>query len=765
MADNRHLSEDERILHGMGYAQELSRRMGPFQSFAISFAIICIISGGFGSFPIALSSGGPFSLTIGWLIGGAYALVIAAALGQIASAYPTAGSLYHWSSILGGRFWGWLTAYINLLGLFFVIPAVNVFLYFITKDLLCAGLLGWDVSNWGNWTQIWFVVAMTAAQAALNHFGIGLTTKLTDLAGYLIFAVTIILIIMFASAAVDFNLGRAFEFSNNTGAPGGGVVASEGTWLTAFLIGLLYPLFTITGFDASAHTAEETVNARDTVHKGMINSVFWSIVFGFVMILFMVLAIPDTKAAAATGWSSFNNLFMSTIMGSFIGNLMLIGVIVANFLCALAAVTSTSRMIYAFARDGGLPFSGLLASVSPEHRTPNAAIWATFVVCSLLVMVTTPLGAFAALSTGCAMYLYISYAMPIIAGFFAEGKTWTEFGKFRLGGLSKLFGIITMIGTVALIYAGHRFVPSIAGDAAAGTSFVPGLIWYSLGYLGLLLLIWFGFENGRFKGPPVGEEIKRRQAEIAAKEAALSGGSAMASSYGGTDSTSASSSAVSSSAPLKAAGAAAAAAAATAAASTVARDSGEEARRAAEAKRAAQAKADAERAEAEKQAALKAEAEQKAQERIARARAEAEERAAAQASAAKLAEMPVAESSPAPKAKPRASSGEGAAKAKSAKKAAPKAAKAPKASATKRSGAIDDITLVDGIGPKLKKLLAAEGIASLRDLSKLSAAAITALDAKIPRDAEQIADWVDQAKDLLAGKPPRAKTDRERKKS
>ncbi|TGR36504.1 amino acid permease, partial [Mesorhizobium sp. M1C.F.Ca.ET.195.01.1.1] len=113
------------MLHSMGYAQELSRRMGAFQSFAISFSIICILSGGFGSFPIALSTGGPFSLTIAWIIGNAYPLIVAASLGQIASAYPTAGSLYHWSSILGGRFWGWATAYVNLLGLLFVIPAVN----------------------------------------------------------------------------------------------------------------------------------------------------------------------------------------------------------------------------------------------------------------------------------------------------------------------------------------------------------------------------------------------------------------------------------------------------------------------------------------------------------------------------------------------------------------------------------------------------------------------------------------------------------------
>jgi amino acid transporter len=523
------MDEDTKVLHEMGYAQELSRRMGPFQSFAISFSIICIISGGFGSFPIALSTGGPFSLTIGWLIGGAYALVVAASLGQIASAYPTAGGLYHWSSILGGRFWGWATAYLNLLGLFFVIPAVNVFLYLITRDLLCSAWLGWDVSGWGNWTQIGVVAALTAAQAILNHAGIRLTTLLTDFSGYLILAVTVILIVMFLMAAPSLDVSKLFTLVNNTGDAGGAVSPAQGSIWIAILIGLLYPLFTITGFDASAHTAEETVDARNTVHKGMLHSVFWSIVFGFAIICAMIFAMPDTAAAAKSGWSSFNNLYIAAILPSMLGKLMLIGIIIANFCCALSAVTSTSRMIYAFARDDGLPFSGALKSVSPSFRTPVAAIWFTAIIAVVLTAVTTPLNAFAALSTGCAMYLYISYSMPIIAGFFAEGKTWTTYGNFRLGGLSKLFGLIVMLGTVLVTVAGHMFVVSIPGtpgDAAATpavapTSFVPGLWYYSLGFVIFLGVIWLLVENRRFKGPPMGDEIKRRQAAIAAQEKAL----------------------------------------------------------------------------------------------------------------------------------------------------------------------------------------------------------------------------------------------------
>jgi len=133
-------------------------------------------------------------------------------------------------------------------------------------------------------------------------------------------------------------------------------------------------------------------------------------------------------------------------------------------------------------------------------------------------VITTPLTAFAALSAGCAMYLYMSSGMPVIAGFFAEGKSWTTYGKFRLGGLSKLFAIIVAIGTVGIIIGGHAFVPSITGD-----TFVPGLIYYTVAFYGLLIIAWVAFEGRRFKGPPVGDEIARRQAEIAKMEAKLEG--------------------------------------------------------------------------------------------------------------------------------------------------------------------------------------------------------------------------------------------------
>jgi len=515
-----HMTEDEKVLHNMGYAQELARRMSGFSNFAISFSIICILAGGITAFPVAFSAGGGFSVSIGWLVGGFFALVVAASVGQIASAYPTAGGLYHWASILGGRGWGWLCAWINLVGLIFVVASVNFGVYLLLKDLVITGVFKIDTSAWGALHASIFVTIFAVTQALFNHFGIKVTTMLTDFSGYLIFVVAIGLTLSMLIWGASFDISRLFTFINNSGEPGGLVVPEPRTALVAFLIGLLYPLYTITGFDASAHTSEETVNARATVPKGMLNSVFWSLLFGFFLASSFVLAMPDTTVAAKDGFNSFFNLFNNLPMPEFIRDILAIGIVIANYICGLAGMTSTSRMIYAFARDGGLPASKALASIHPKHRTPVNAIWLTAAL-SAGACYYAPF--MFALAAGCALFLYISYAMPVAAGLLAEGKTWTEYGPFRLGAWSKPFALVTVIGVVILAYAGIQppFNPIIL-PLFPDLAFPLNQLTNPLIFLAVALgLGWFLSERKRFKGPPIGDEIKRRQAEIAARERAL----------------------------------------------------------------------------------------------------------------------------------------------------------------------------------------------------------------------------------------------------
>ena len=108
--------DDTRLLHSLGYAQELFRSMGGFQNFAISFTIISILAGCLTSYAIAYNQGGPVAITWGWLIVGLFCTIVALAMGEIASTYPTAGGLYFWASKLGSPGWGWFTGWFNLIG-------------------------------------------------------------------------------------------------------------------------------------------------------------------------------------------------------------------------------------------------------------------------------------------------------------------------------------------------------------------------------------------------------------------------------------------------------------------------------------------------------------------------------------------------------------------------------------------------------------------------------------------------------------------------
>jgi amino acid transporter len=516
MKHGERLSQDDaKVLHEMGYAQELARRMSGFSNFTLSFSLICILAGGITAFPNALSAGGGFSATIGYLVGGLFAVVVACSMGQIASAYPTAGGLYHWSSILGGRAWGWATAWLNLVALIFVIASVNVGVYQLFRDMALGGMFGVDVSRWVpldlghgilfDWRQTIVVIAIVVSQALFNHFGIRVTTLLTDFSGYLILAVTVILTVSMFAYGATHDFSRIFHFTNNTGAPGGGFYPAPRSGLLAFLVGLLYPMYTISGFDASAHISEETVNARSAVPRAMLHAVVWSLVFGLAMTVSFVMAIPDMAAAAMNGANSWFVLFNQTPFPTVIRHLLVAGLIAVNYLCALAAVTSTSRMVYAFARDGGLPFSRALKRVHHLYRTPVAAIWFTSAL-SVAAALYSP--AFAALSAGTAVFFYISYAMPIAAGLFAEGKTWREFGPFRLGWFSKPFAMITMLGVLVLTYAGLQPPSEV-------------LVRYSIGIAILLVAVWFGAERRRFAGPPTGESIARKQGEIERSEQEL----------------------------------------------------------------------------------------------------------------------------------------------------------------------------------------------------------------------------------------------------
>ena len=478
-------NDDVALLSRLGYAQELRRRMSAFSNFAIAFSTICILAGGITSLQMGVSAVGGAAAGVVWPIGVAFAFVVALSMAQVASAFPTAGGLYHWSAILGGKGWGWATAWFNLAGLVFVTAAVNVGAYQLFAGFI-GPMIGIDPAQLGVGDQIVCVAVISASQALLNHFGIRLTTLLTDFSGYLILVVAALLTLAMIARTPHLELGRLVRFQNLSGAAGGEIWPPHPGLLTMTLLGILWPVYTITGFDASAHTSEETVGAAVNVPRGMLRSVAVSGIFGWVMVAALVLALPSVADGARQGDKVFAWLMTRTLPGA-AGNALWVGIVAANYLCGLACVTSTSRMMYAFARDGGLPGSLILRGVSPKWRTPVAAIWTTV---ALAFASTLWAKAYATLTAGAVIFLYLSYVMPAAAGLRVYGRSWTRMGPFDLGGrLYRTLAVVALVGVALLVWIGVQ----PPNDKA---------LIVTLAAVAVLAAAWWLGVRRRFRGPP-----------------------------------------------------------------------------------------------------------------------------------------------------------------------------------------------------------------------------------------------------------------------
>jgi len=167
--------------------------------------------------------------------------------------------------------------------------------------------------------------------------------------------------------------------------------------------------------------------------------------------------IPDMAEAAKQGW----NVFFWAIdvkMNPTFAKLLYIAIFISQWLCGLATVTSASRMIFAFSRDGGLPFSKSLASVSKSHRTPVAAIWTASILSVLFVWGTTVVSiagasAYSIVVSCTVIFLFLSFTVPIALGLFAHGTPkWNKMGPWDLGaGTFKLFAVLSILA-MALIF-------------------------------------------------------------------------------------------------------------------------------------------------------------------------------------------------------------------------------------------------------------------------------------------------------------------------
>ncbi len=464
--------DDEADLAALGYGQDLLRAMGGFSSFALSFSIISVLTGILTTFTDALGPGGPRGVGLGWPLVSLGTVVVALALAELSSAFPTAGALYHWSSLFGGPGFGWLTASMNLVGQFAIVAAID---FGLARELgALSGL-----------PPLLLFAAVLATHAALNAASTRAVAKLNDLSAVVhiggVVALVVALLFFAEKQPASFLLVAA-------------TTRADGDTTLGFGNALILSLFTFTGYDASAHLAEETKDPARGSPMGILSAVLVSSVFGYALAASLTLAVQDLSAAAADDHAAL--FVLRAALGARAGSLGMGLALVAMWFCGLSSLTSASRTLYAFARDGGVPFSQALATVSPRTKTPIVAICASASVSLLFVLGSSLVRerVFALAVQVATMGLYVSYGLPIALALRARlsGRL-TRRGPFHLGRFSVPVGLFAVLWC-----AGVLVVCSLPPNLGAG-----GVLG---GLAALIGCVWFVRVRGRFTGPKVSLE-------------------------------------------------------------------------------------------------------------------------------------------------------------------------------------------------------------------------------------------------------------------
>ena len=503
MADYSAHEKDRRLLHALGYAQELRRGMSGFSNFAISFTIISILSGTLTLYSTGINYGGPVMEAYGWPIVSVFVIIVGLGMAEIASKYPTAGGLYYWASKMGGPAWGWFTGWFNLIGQIAITAGIDYGAAIFTDALL--NLL-WPGTFHATPHEIIYVYAcILGLHALMNIFSVRLVALLNDISVWW-HVIGVVVIVAFLLIKPDHHQSVSTVFSktiNNSGF-------SHGWLWFVLLLGLLQAQYTFTGYDASAHMSEETQDASRSAARGVIMSIVVSAVFGYILALGVTFAIQSISATTGAGIFAVKQVYLDAL-GRKTAEVMLFITVGAQLYCGMSSITSASRMLYAFSRDRATPGHQWWRRLNAA-RVPYMAVMAIAVLAFLWAFpayFSEDIGvgagyiAYAAVTSIATIGLYIAYGLPILLRLRA-GDSW-EPGEWSLGRWYR------PIGTVAILWIGFIAVLFILPITPTGIPFKNGFTWLSFNYApiavgGTMLLVggwWLLSARKWFTGPIV----------------------------------------------------------------------------------------------------------------------------------------------------------------------------------------------------------------------------------------------------------------------
>ncbi|CAJ0555292.1 Ff.00g053570.m01.CDS01 [Fusarium sp. VM40] len=404
-------NQDEQNLECHGYVQQTKRNFSLTAMVATCVNLMATWEALSSTLAAGLVSGRPVSLVYGVIVAFIGSLCSASSLAELASSYPTAGGQYHFVAKLSPKtsrpVTSWFAGYISTLGW---ISAAGSSPFLAGTQIQGLLVLNYPESyvfqRWHGTLLFWAVLLGSACICIFCSNKLPLIEKLT-LVLHVTFFIAIIVTIAVKSPSKHSAEFVFSHFENNSGWSNNAV---------AWSIGLLSSCYVLIGYDGATHLSEEMNNAEMGVPRAMVGCLLVNGPLGFAFLLIILFFMGDISAALATPTGfPIIEIFLHMTGSIAAATTMTAMITVMAILATVPLLTAAARIMWAFARDGGLPFSEKIASVDKRRQIPTISI----IVVSFLLMLLSLINigsttAFNAILSLAVVSLQVSYLIPII---------------------------------------------------------------------------------------------------------------------------------------------------------------------------------------------------------------------------------------------------------------------------------------------------------------------------------------------------------------
>ncbi|OKP13509.1 Choline transport protein [Penicillium subrubescens] len=446
-------------------------------------------------FEAGLVNGGPAGLVWGMVLSLIGTTFIMLSLAEMSSMTPLAGAQYHWTAVLAPprvqAFSTWIQGWITVFGWQ---ASTTSICYLVAAQIQGMVLLNdsdYIPKQWHGTLIMWAIIL---GSGLVNIYGIKIMPALQMMGGILhitLFIALVVPIILLSRRSTS-----EFVFTE--------LLTADGGWESpgiAWCLGMLTVTYCFLGFDGAIHMSEEVRNPAVVIPRVLVQTIAINGVLAFVFLLVILFCIGSVKEALSPA-------YMFPIIGIFKQSTNSVGAATAmqtaitgiGMVSNVGVVASVSRLTWAFARDGGLPFSSYFSHVDRQHRVPKRAI---LLVCAAVVVLSvinvaseTALSAILALSTSS---LYVSYLIPIVMMIIRRldsNRGSIPFGPWNLGRFGMAINVFSLVfGVFVCIFV--PFPTQLPVTAA-------NMNWSGPVFIGVCLLLvidWTFRARHKFIGP------------------------------------------------------------------------------------------------------------------------------------------------------------------------------------------------------------------------------------------------------------------------